>query len=394
MKILFISVHGDPLARLGSAQAGGQNNYVKQITEALEQLGHQVDVATHWNNKKNRHVGHTGSNINVYRIAAGEHRFVKKDLLYDLLPRFFTELEESIDLKSYDVIHTNYWLSGLVGLMIRDKYRKPLVHTSHSLGAVKAKVTGEKNAVRLATEYKILQTADRVIATTNDEKKKILKMTAGNSKVSVVSIGVNEAFLLKGERRMPEQTRFMFTGRLNQAKGIFVLLEAWANYLEKGDKEARLIIAGGGPEDFNEQGCCVPRSAKLRLALDPVKDNVDVIGPKSQMELAELYRGCTALIVPSFYESFGMVASEGQASGLPVIASRVGGLKDVVSDHETGLLFKNKNAAALADCMHKLATDRELNLKMGQAAVQRALNVFNWQQISIELEKIYGQLLE
>jgi glycosyltransferase involved in cell wall biosynthesis len=112
------------------------------------------------------------------------------------------------------------------------------------------------------------------------------------------------------------------------------------------------------------------------------------------MELAELYRDCTALIVPSFYESFGMVASEGQASGLPVIASRVGGLKDVVSDHETGLLFKNKNAAALADCMHKLATDRELNLKMGQAAVQRALNVFNWQQISIELEKIYGQLLE
>ncbi|NLW11204.1 MAG: glycosyltransferase family 1 protein, partial [Clostridiaceae bacterium] len=157
---------------------------------------------------------------------------------------------------------------------------------------------------------------------------------------------------------------------------------------------ARLTIAGGGPEDFDERGCCVPRSARLRAALEPIRDNVEIIGPKSQQALSKLYKDKTALIVPSFYESFGMVASEAHAAGLPVIAARVGGLKDVVVDNVTGLLFRNKNAAELADCMYKLASDRELNERMGQAAIRRAYEVFNWVPISEQLEKIYEQAIE
>ncbi len=394
MKILFISVHGDPLAKLGSAQAGGQNNYVRQITVALERLGHQIDVATHWNNKKNKVTSFYGQNIKVLRIAAGQRKYVKKDMMFELLPDFFSELEQKTDLSSYDLIHTNYWLSGTVGLMIKEKYHKPLVHTSHSLGHVKARVTGIRDENRLKMENTILRTADRVIATTNDEKTKIGKITHENSYVDIVSIGVNDAFVDSGERIMPEQTSFMFTGRLNQAKGIYVLFEAFARYLEMGDSSARLTIAGGGPEDFDERGCCVPRSSRLRAALEPIRDNVDIIGPKSQQELAGLYKDKTALIVPSYYESFGMVASEAHAAGLPVIASRVGGLKDVVADNETGLLFRNKNFVELAQCMNKLASDRDLNLRMGEAAVKRAYEVFNWGPISKQLESIYESVIK
>ncbi|NLW11312.1 MAG: glycosyltransferase family 1 protein, partial [Clostridiaceae bacterium] len=186
MKILFISVHGDPLAKLGSSQAGGQNNYVRQITTALENRGHQIDVATHRNNKKNKATSFYGQNIRVLRIAAGQHKYVKKDLMFDLLPDFFAELEQRTDLASYDLVHTNYWLSGTVGLMIKEKYNKPLIHTSHSLGHVKARVTGVRDENRLKSENIILRTTDRVIATTNDEKNKIIKITHDNSQVSVV----------------------------------------------------------------------------------------------------------------------------------------------------------------------------------------------------------------
>lgn len=394
MKILFISVHGDPLAKLGSSQAGGQNNYVRQVTTALEKRGHQIDVATHWNNKKNKDTAFYGQNIRVIRIAAGQKKYVKKDLMTDLLPDFFRELEQRTDLSSYDIIHTNYWLSGSVGLMIKEKYNKPLIHTSHSLGHVKARVTGVRDQERLKTENIILRTADRIIATTNDEKNKIMKITHDNSNVSVVSIGVNDAFVDSGERILPQETSFMFTGRLNKAKGIFVLFEAFAKYLKTGDTNAKLIVAGGGPEDFDERGCCIPRSAKLKTALEPIRNNVDVIGPKSQKDLAILYKDKTALIVPSFYESFGMVASEAHAAGLPVIAARVGGLKDVVADNETGFLFSGKNTSELAECMHKLASDRDLNLKMGEAAIKRAYEVFNWVPISKQLENIYEAAIE
>ena len=393
MRILFISVHGDPLAKLGSSQAGGQNNYVRSLTVALESNGHQIDVASHWSNKRNKEFGYYGNNIRVIRIAAGNKGFVKKDLMRDLLTDFFHELEQKTDLASYDLIHTNYWLSGQVGLLIKEKYQKPLVHTSHSLGYVKANVTGVKDERRQQAEKQILETADRVIATTRDEKKKILKITSGKSNVKVVSIGVSKEFFNIQNRINPQQTRFMFTGRLNKAKGIFVLMEAFAEYLASGDKNAELVIAGGGAEDFDERGCCVPRSAEIREALHEIRDNISFIGSKSQPELAKLYSECTALIVPPHYESFGMVASEAQAAGLPVIASRVGGLKNVVLDGETGLLFRYKMASDLVYCMKRLADNRDLNDKLGKNAAKHAAENFDWNQISLILGKVYEQIV-
>jgi glycosyltransferase involved in cell wall biosynthesis len=392
MKILFISVHGDPLAKLGSSQAGGQNNYVKQLTSALSENGHQIDVATHWSNKRSKEFSYYGQNIRVIRIAAGKKGFVKKDLMRDLLGDFFHELEQKTDLASYDLIHSNYWLSGQVGLMIREKYSKPLVHTSHSLGYVKAGVTGIKDERRQKAEKQILETADRIIATTLDEKNKILKITSGNCDVSIVSIGVSQDFFNIVDRINPQPAKFMFTGRLNKAKGIFVLLEAFAEFLSAGHKDTSLVIAGGGAEDFDERGCCVPRSSEIRDALSEIRDNVIFIGSKSQPELAKLYSECTALIVPSHYESFGMVASEAQAAGLPVIASRVGGLKNVVLDGQTGLLFKNKKASDLVYCMKRLAEDRELNDRLGKNAARYAAETFNWHQISLMMGNVYDQL--
>ncbi len=392
MKILLISVHGDPLERLGSVQAGGQNNYVKQVAQALENQGHQVDVATHWNNKRSKGSQTFGKNITVMRIAAGQRKFVRKDELVHLLPAFFEELEQRTDLASYDVIHTNYWLSGLVGLMIKGKYNRPLVHTSHSLGHVKAKETGSVAEGRLEAEKRILTEADRVIATTNDEKKKIDKWTDRKSSVRVVSIGVHEVFFNEEPRELPSQPRFMFVGRMTKAKGIFVLLSAFADYLAQVNPDASLVIAGGGKDDFIEGRNFEPKREEIRALISGIESRVNFVGPKSQAELAMMFKTCTAVIVPSFYESFGMVASEAQAAGVPVIASAVGGLKDVVVHGETGLLFRNKRVVELRACMRRVSEDPALNLHMGEQARRHAEQTFNWQSISALMEKIYADI--
>ena len=393
MKILFISVHGDPLAKLGSAQAGGQNNYVRQITLALEKRGHQIDVASHQSNKRSWPQQIYGQQIRAIRLSAGHPGFVRKGKLYEYLPDFFTELSQRVNLASYDVIHSNYWLSGLVGLMIREQFAKPLIHTSHSLGHVKARMTGVVESVRLLSEKRILQEADWVIATTNDEKNKIMRLTGQQSNVAIISIGVSQIFFAGGPRVLPEQTRFIFTGRLNQAKGIVVLLKAFRQYLDCCDAQARLVIAGGGKEDFSQDRSFEPRSALIRSLLTDIREQIDFLGPTTQEELSVLYRTGTALIVPSHYESFGMVASEAQAAGLPVIASRVGGLKDVVRDGESGLLFRNKSADDLLDCMKRISIDRTYNQWLGEQAVRHAQAHFDWDQIAADLEAIYEQAI-
>ena len=389
MKILFISVHGDPLERLGSSQAGGQNNYVRQLTIALEKRNHEIDVATHWNNKKVKETQIYGRNIKVIRIAAGHRSFVKKEHLIDLLPAFFKELHQHTNLSEYDVIHTNYYLSGQIGLMIKDKIGKPMFHTSHSLGHIKARAMGIVDDKRLEVERQILRAADCIIATTQDEKNKIKKFTGSNSNVEVVPIGVGDSFFDGETRTLPDTPRFMFAGRLTQAKGIFVLFQAFAEYIKRFNPNAELIIAGGGRNDFIDGSDCVPKSSALRTSVAGIESSIRFVGPKKQAELAALFKQSTAVIVPSFYESFGMVAAEATATGVPVIASKVGGLKNVVFDGKTGLLFKNKSIPDLLSCMRKLAEDRELNSQLGEQAKQYAAKIFNWESISEHMEALY-----
>ncbi|EMR04903.1 D-inositol-3-phosphate glycosyltransferase [Bhargavaea cecembensis DSE10] len=376
---------------MGGKQSGGQNNYVRQLAEALAGRGLSIDVVTHWSAPDTPQVERFGGSCRVIRIAAGRNEFVPKSEMLELLPAFYKEMKAIIDLNAYDVVHTHYWLSGLLGLRIRNDYGTRIVHTSHSLGIAKAKATGQVEEARLRAEKEILGRADRVIATTPTEKDMILDFAGMRSSVSVVSIGVGRSFeqassaAVKGESPL-----FVYAGRFEQTKGILTLLRAFRLFLRQG-RDARLILAGGATEDIDPKSG-LPMKARLRAAVAGMENRVTFLGPLGQRELADLFCHATAVIVPSYYESFGMVAAEAQACGTPVIASEVGGLQDVVQDGRTGLLVSAKNPAELSRGMRRIAGDPEFAGRLGRQALERARNVFNWSAIAADIHEIYEVL--
>lgn len=388
-KIVFISDHGDPLALLGGEQAGGQNNYVKQLALSLDKRGHAVDVITHWADAKAPKIEEFGSSCRVIRVSAGVKGYVPKSDMYNMLYDFYDDIQSQVDLTSYDLMHTHYWLSGLLGAKLAEDYGLPWIHTSHSLGVAKEQATGVTESKRIAAEQLILQLADTIVATTSSERKLINGFVEDPSPIKVIPIGVDKNFKPSIENH-EVRPYFAFAGRLEVTKGIYTLLNAFRLLMENRElpSSAKLIIAGGDPDriDFERK---LPTCPKLRKAVEGLERHVDFIGARSQRQLAELFNDATAVIVPSTYESFGMVAAEAQACGSPVIASRVGGLKDVVRHRETGLHVEKENKEHLAFAMKLLAANREFTRSLGRRAAAYARREFDWDTIAKKMDGLY-----
>ena len=399
-KALFISDHGDPLAKLGGKQAGGQNNYVKQLALALEDKGWQIDVATHWCDSSAPKIETFGNACRVIRLEAGHRGFVSKDEMYSMLPAFYEELKSTVNLESYDIVHTHYWLSGLIGKKLKKDFGLPYVHTAHSLGWAKEKATGVHDQRRINAEKVILKNADQILATTNNEKQLIKTFVESPSPIKVIPIGVDQAFKVRGNRTHLRRKfgysnpLFVFAGRLEETKGIYTLLKAFQLLANKtgSTNTPHLVIAGGDVEAIDLE-TKLPKDEKLREAVKGIEDRVEFLGPQSQNELALLFNSATATIVPSFYESFGMVAAEAQACGSPVIASDVGGLKNVVQDGITGLLVETKNEIDLAIAMEVLSVNTLLTERLSRQAVQIARKDFDWDSISKRINSLYEVII-
>ncbi|UJF27412.1 glycosyltransferase [Planococcus sp. 107-1] len=395
-RALFVSDHGDPLAKLGGKQAGGQNNYVKQLALALEKRGWQIDVVTHWCDASAPRIEKFGTACRVIRVEAGHKGFVSKDEMFTMLPAFYKEMKSALNLSSYDLVHTHYWLSGLIGKKLKEEFGLPFIHTSHSLGWAKAKATGVTDARRIKAEKSILKTADQVIATTNNEKQLIQENLESPSPIKVIPIGVDQAFTVQGIRSHLrkksgfEAPLFVFAGRLEETKGIFTLLNAFQLLVNKTEAKfkPRLLIAGG-EQDGIDHATRLPLDPKLRDAVKGIEKYVEFLGPQSQEQLARLFNIATATIVPSYYESFGMVAAEAQACGSPVIASDVGGLKNVVQDGITGLLVETKNEIDLGIAMEILSINSLLVERLSRQAVRIAQKDFDWDSISERIDSMY-----
>ena len=393
--ILFISDHGDPLAPLGSEQAGGQNNYVKQLALALEEEGNRVDVITHWCNPLDPPVENFGNFCRVIRIAAGIKSFVPKNELYNLLPAFYEEMKTTLSLATYDLVHTHYWLSGLLGSFVKTDYQIPWIHTNHSLGIAKEKATGISEPVRLLSEKMILSTADFIVATTNTEKNLIDNFVEKPSPVQVIPIGVDRAFHpFHRNDEIFNKPYFAFAGRLQKTKGIYTLVNAFRLLVEKYNihPSTKLLIAGGDSKCIDSH-YHLPLDNNLRESIRGLEQRVDFIGAKTQKQLASLFNSATAVVVPSFYESFGMVAAEAQACGCPVIASKVGGLKDVVKNRITGLHIEKGNEHNLAQAMKTVLLNRNYTKKLGKSAADFAKREFNWSTLAKKMDVLYGGVI-
>lgn len=388
-KIVFISDHGDPLAPLGGEQAGGQNNYVKKLALSLDNRGYTVDVITHWADANAPKIEKFGSRCRVVRIAAGVKGYVAKSDLYSMLHEFYDDMRNQIDLASYDILHTHYWLSGLLGAKAAEDYGIPWIHTSHSLGAAKEQATGVREYKRMAAEQLILQLADTVVATTATERKLINGFVEDPSPIEVIPIGVDKSFQ-PSDQKEKERPYFAFAGRLEETKGIYTLLHAFRLLIERHElpSSAKLVIAGGDADTIDLQKMS-PTCPNLKKAVSGLEKHIDFIGARSQRQLAELFNAATAVIVPSTYESFGMVAAEAQACGSPVIASKVGGLQDVVRHRETGIHVEKENKEHLAFAMKLIALNRGFARSLGRRAAAHAQREFNWETVARKMDGLY-----
>ncbi|MBE9186663.1 glycosyltransferase family 1 protein [Microcoleus sp. LEGE 07076] len=403
-RIALISVHGDPAVEIGKEEAGGQNVYVRQVGEALAKQGWQVDMFTRSSDRQQARIVQHSRNCRTIRLVAGPQEFIPRDEVYGYLPIFVCEFQK-FQLESgfqYPLVHTNYWLSAWVGMELKKSQPCQQVHTYHSLAAVKYKSVSTIPMIaktRLQVEKTLLETADRVVATSPQEREHMRCLVSSKGKIDIIPCGTDiKQFGSIGRsaaRRQlgiaPETKVVLYVGRFDRRKGIETLVRAVSlSALPKAD--LKLIIGGGwreGESDGKERDRIGSIVEELGLS-----DITSFPGSLSRDILPAYYAAADVCVVPSHYEPFGLVAIESMACRTPVVASDVGGLKYTVVPRETGLLASPKNEVVFAGAIDRLLIDSVWRQQLGQAGRQRVQSYFSWDGVASQLNQLYTQLLE
>ena len=403
--IALISVHGDPAIEIGREEAGGQNVYVRQVGEALAQLGWQVDMFSRRVSADQETIVEHSSNCRTIRLTAGPVEFVPRDHGFQYLPEFVDQLikfqkEAGIN---YDLVHTNYWLSGWVGMELKKRLGIKQVHTYHSLGVIKYKTIENIPLVasqRLLVEKEILETVERIVATSPQEQEHMRSLVSQKGEIDIIPCGTDiqqfgsvtkEAARTRLEIA-PETKVVLYVGRFDPRKGIETLVRAVGESKFYESKQLQLIIGGGctpGNSDAKERD----RIAGIVNELDMDKCT-SLPGCLSREILPAYYAAADVCVVPSHYEPFGLVAIEAMACGTPVVASDVGGLQFTVVNEETGLLVPPQNVPAFNHAIDQILSHPEWQQELGKAAKKRVIDKFSWHGVASQLDKLYTQLLQ
>jgi D-inositol-3-phosphate glycosyltransferase len=388
----MISLHTSPLDQPGTGDAGGLNVYVVELSKQLARIGIEVDVFTRATSSALPPKVELSPGVTVRNVAAGPYEGLSKNELPAQLCTFARSVlraEAVHEPGYYDVIHSHYWLSGQVGLLARDRWGVPLVHTMHTMAKVKNSSLAEDDVpeppARLIGEEQVVESADRLIASTEEEAGHLISLyDADPAKVEVVSPGVDLELFSPGDQTAARKAVGLpvdaivlaFVGRLQPLKAPDLLIRAAARILEQDPSlPSRLVVAViGGPSGNGLDHPQAHAELARRLGVDDV---TRFVKPMERAGLADWYRAATVVCVPSYSESFGLVALEAQACGTPVVAAAVGGLTTAVSDGTSGLLVPSHDVGDFADALRRIATDRSVRETMSRAAVAQA-HRFSW----------------
>jgi glycosyltransferase involved in cell wall biosynthesis len=404
-RIALVSVHGDPAIEIGAEEAGGQNVYVRQVGEALSQLGWQVDMFTRQADPhKPERVQHK-PNCRTIRFKAGPTEFISRDEIFEYLPEFVEQFLAFQDQEGvqYPLVHTNYWLSSWVGMELKKHQPLTQVHTYHSLGAVKydnVPHIPDIGATRLAVEKACLETAECVVATSPQEQEHMRSHLSTLGNVQVIPCGTDidqygsiSPAAARQKLGIPLEAKVVFyIGRFDPRKGIETLVRAIAQSQFKTAANLQLMIGGGsrpGKPDGQERDRIESIVQELGLT-----DITQFPGRIGTADLPFYYAAADVSVVPSHYEPFGLVAIEAMASRTPVVASDVGGLQFTVLPEETGLLVPPKDVAGFAQAIDRILADPQLKQKWGLAARKRVETTFSWRGVAQQLSQLYQQLLQ
>jgi glycosyltransferase involved in cell wall biosynthesis len=410
--IALISEHGDPAAEIGKEEAGGQNVYVRQVGESLAKLGWQVDMFTRKSHADDPTIVQHAPHCRTIRLKAGPEEFVPRDQLFQYMPQFVEAFKQfqSKDGANYPLIHTNYWMSGWAGLQLKQSHNIQLVHTYHSLGAVKYQAVATPppiSATRLEIEQQILEQSDCIVATSPQEQTYLRSLVSAQGYVEVIPCGTdvnNFHQMSKAKARAKlgfdlHEPIVLYVGRFDPRKGIDTLVRAFALLKQAVSTQTagktavlpRLVIVGGSdPDQIDGQEHDRIQHLVRELGL---ADRTQFVGRMGHDRLPLYYTAADVCVIPSHYEPFGLVAIEAMACGTPVVASDVGGLKFTVIPEETGLLVPPKDEAAFAQAIDRILTDDLWARKLRRQASARVQQNFSWTGVAIQLSDLYRRLL-
>ncbi len=410
LNIAMISYHTCPLATLGGKDTGGMNVYVRDLTRQLGAMGIHVDVFTRSQDEHVPHIVHDlGYGNRVVHVPAGPEEPRPKRELFQYLPQFVEGIQRFAAERHlrYDIIHSHYWLAGLAAEKLSEAWGgTPIVHMFHTLGEMKnriARSAAEREPEeRLRAERHLVHRVDRIIAATPAEETQLgFLYRAPTKRIRIIPPGVDIAHFYpipKDEAKLylglpPEERVILFVGRIEPLKGIDTLIQSMA-CLSRQHHLGKfcLIIIGGDPEQDLQQMDGEMRRLQ-RLCDELCLGNLVVfLGKRSQDVLPYYYSAAEMVVMPSHYESFGMVALEAMACGTPVIASQVGGLAFLVRDGETGYHVPDGDVQALCERMLRLLTQETLHQQIAAQAATYARS-YDWQIIAQKIVAVYQEVL-
>ncbi len=402
-RVAMISMHTSPLDQPGTGDAGGMNVYVIELARRLARQDIEVDIFTRATSSMAPAVVQAAPGVTVRNIAAGPFEGLTKQELPGQMCTFARAVlrtEAALPVGHYDVVHSHYWLSGQVGALARDRWGVPLVHSMHTMAKVKNDALAEGDApepaARVIGEEQVVEAADMLIANTATEVRQLVELYGADpDRVKVVHPGVDLAVfqpmskrLARAALRLPSDALIvMFAGRIQPLKAPDVLLRAVAVLLERAPHlRSRLVVpVVGGPSG---SGLDHPESlAQLAAALG-LEDVVRFVPPVAQPDLARWYAAATLVAVPSYNESFGLVAAEAQAAGTPVVAAAVGGLTTVVADGVSGVLVEGHDPRAWANALGRVLDDEQCAAQLAAAAPGHAAS-FSWERTAAATLDVY-----
>ena len=354
LKLALLSVHSCPVGNLGGKDTGGMNVYVKELAYELGQQGHLVDVYTRVHDPDDPQIVEIGPNARLIHLKAGEVDDINKLLVYAYLPDFVCDLEDfkkDNDLQ-YDLVFSHYWLSGWVGRFLQRWWDVPHMIMFHTLGAVKNAlgIGADEPELRIETERCLANDCHRIIAATEREKAQLCNhYGASADRIGIVPGGVNlDLFQPMGKDSARHHLGFnndkliLFVGRTEPLKGIDSLLRAMT-YL-KDTPNLKLLIVGGDKRSGDE----LERLKGICRDLE-IQDSVTFLELVKQEKLPHYYSAADVCVVPSYYESFGLVALESLACGTPVVTTKVGDMTNIIEQGETGYVIEDNAPNQIAD---------------------------------------------
>lgn len=392
LRIAMLSAHSCPVGKLGTKDTGGMSVYIREIACELGQQGHSVDIYTRVHDPEDRQIYELNQNVRIIHLRAGGDEEIHKLAVYSYLPDFAGNLEnfKRENNLQYDLIFSHYWLSVLAGVHLQQRWHIPHIAMFHTLGAVKKAIKEDAGLaldedelkLRVETERDLVQRCHHIIAPTEREKEEFIRHYGVSSeKIGVVPCGVNlEQFKALDRARARRFLGFgddkiiLFVGRIDPLKGIDILIKALP-YL-RNIQGMRLLVIGGGEHSQHE----IEQLRKLACNLE-VEDSVTFMDLVKHEQLPYFYSGADVCVVPSYYESFGLVALESLACGTPVVATDVGDFKNIIREGETGYVVRDNVPQHLADKI-ALLLSRPRTDEESAESIRATVSKFSWSNIA------------